>query len=263
KGDTQAAGRSDPEGWVICLYSLYLGCIVPNLYPEVERALRDVLSILKIEYSDMRGSACCIPPALFGFQKDVWRNVNLTNFGTAKYDIITVCDECFASLQDAKVSLEREEGKALPNVLPLAKVLKDAEEEARKRLKKPVKLRCAIQHSCHLLRPSEVRNVDDPFYPKLVKSLLDVIGCEGVQEGGGLGCCGGSVKEGSRVSKELATRRMRSAEASGAELVVTTCSHCLKQLARSKRLPVFHLAQLYALALGSSPKSIGMAGVVA
>jgi len=248
---------------VIKLYSLYLGCIVPNIFPEVERALRDVLSILKIEFSDMRGAACCIPPALFGFQKEVWQNVNLMNFSTAKSDVITICDECFASLQDAKTSLEREKGRVLPNVFPLVKVLKDAEGEVKARLKKPVNLKCAVQHSCHLLRPSEIRKVDDPFSPKLVKSLLDVIGCESVEEKEELSCCGGSVYEGSRVSKALAMRRVRSAEASEANIIVTTCPHCLKQLsAHSKRLPVFHLVQLYALALGSSPKSIGMRGAI-
>lgn len=245
------------------LYSLFLGCIVPNLFPEVERAVRDTLSKLDIEFSDVRGTACCLPPALFGFNKDAWLKMNLRNFSLAKGDFLTVCDECFASLQDARANIEREEGKALPNVFPFVKVLKDVEGTIKDRIKSPLNLRCAVQHSCHLLRPSSVRKVDDPESPRLVKSLLEVLGCEYIVQEDEVGCCGGSIYVGSEISRKLAIRRIRSAEDSRADLIVSTCPHCLKHLgAHSKTVPVLHLAQLYALALGSNPSEVGTRGVL-
>jgi len=245
------------------LYSLYLGCIVPNLFPEVERAMRDTLSKLDIEYSDARGMACCLPPALFGFNNDAWLKMNLRNFNLAKGDLLTVCDECFASLQDARTGIEREGGKAMPNVFPFVKALKAVEGTIKDRIKGPLSLRCAVQHSCHLLRPSSIRKVDDPESPKLVKSLLVALGCEYVVQEDEVGCCGGSICDGSVISKKLAIRRIRSAEDARADLIVTTCPHCLKHLgAHSKTLPVLHLAQLYALALGSNPSEVGMRGVL-
>lgn len=236
---------------------------MPNLFPEVERAVRDTLSKLDIEYSDARGTACCLPPALFGFNKDAWLKMNLRNFSLAKGDFLTVCDECFASLQDARVSIENEEGKVLPNVLPFVKALKDVEGTIEDRIKNSLDLRCAVQHSCHMLRPSSVRKVDDPESPKLVKSLLEVLGCENVEQEDEVGCCGGSICAGSDISRNLAIRRIRGAENSRADLIVTTCPHCLKHLGTySKVVPVLHLAQLYALALGSNPSEVGTRGVL-
>ncbi|MGQ9514375.1 MAG: heterodisulfide reductase-related iron-sulfur binding cluster [Thermoproteota archaeon] len=246
-----------------CLYSLFLGCIVPNIFPEVERAVRDALSRLDIEFMDIKGAACCLPPALFGFNKDAWLKINLRNFGLAGGDLLTICDECFASLQDSKVSIEKEGGKALPNVLPLVKVLKDVEGTIKEHVKRSLNLRCAIQHSCHLLRPSKVRGIDDPESPKQVRSLLEILGCEYVGQEDELGCCGGSIYGGSEISRKLAIRRIGSAKNSRADLIVTTCSHCLKHLrAYSKNLPVLHLAQLCALALGSDPSEIGTGGIL-
>jgi len=245
------------------LYSLFLGCIVPNLFPEVERAVRDTLSKLGIEYSDVRGTACCLPPALFGFNKDAWLKMNLRNFGLAKGDFLTACDECFASLQDSRASIEGEWGKALPNVLPFVKALEAVGGTIKDRVKSPLGLRCAVQHSCHLLRPSGVRKVDDPESPRLVKSLLKAIGCENVEQDEEVGCCGGSICDGSEISRDLAIRRIKCAESSRADLIVTTCPHCLKHLgAHTKTVPVLHLAQLYALALGSDPSEVGTRGVI-
>ncbi|TLN20794.1 hypothetical protein FDZ71_04270 [bacterium] len=245
------------------LYSLFLGCIVPNLFPEVERAVRDTLSKLDVEYSDARGTACCLPPALFGFNEDAWLKMNLRNFSLAKGDFLTVCDECFASLQDARASIEGERGKALPNVLPFVKALKGVEGTIKDRTKGPLNLRCAVQHSCHLLRPSSVRRVDDPESPRLVKSLLEALGCEYVAQEDEVGCCGGSICAGSEIPRKLAIRRIRGAEDARADLIVTTCPHCLKHLgAHSKSMPVLHLAQLYALALGSNPSEVGTRGIL-
>jgi heterodisulfide reductase subunit B len=224
--------------------------------------MRDTLSTLDIKFSEIKGAACCLPPALFGFNKDVWLKMNLRNFSLADGDLLTICDECFASLQDTKITAETEGGKILPNVFPLVKVLKDAEEKLRENVKS-LNLKCAIQHSCHLLRPSKIRRIDDPESPKIVRSLLDILGCKDVGQVDELGCCGGSIYVDSKISKNLAIRRIRSAKNFGADLIVTTCPHCLKHLrVYSKNLPVLHLVQLCALALGSDPSEIGTRGVL-
>jgi len=141
--------------------------------------------------------------------------------------------------------------------------LKDIEGTIKDRIKGPLNLRCAVQHSCHLLRPSSVRKVDDPEAPKLVKSLLEAIGCEYVVQEDEVGCCGGSIYAGSEIPKKLAIRRIRGAQDARADLIITTCPHCLKHLgAHSRAMPVLHLAQLYALALGSNPSDVGMRGAL-
>lgn len=243
---------------MIFLYSLYLGCIVPNLFPEVEFSVRGVLKGLGVEFEDLMGSSCCLPPTLFGFNEKAWLGVNERNLRLSEHDVLTVCDECFASIQDARNVLSLT-GHKLPNVLPLIKLLGDHIEIIKNVKKFDVRIRCAIQHSCHLLRPSKVRGVDDARSPRLVRSVLEAIGCEVVTYEDELSCCGGSIHGESKVSKELGARKLRSIEASGAELVVTTCPHCLKQLlGYGSKLPVVHIAQICALALGAPPEVIGL-----
>ena len=37
-------------------YSLFLGCVIPNRYPMIEQASRNVLAKLGIEIQDMEGA---------------------------------------------------------------------------------------------------------------------------------------------------------------------------------------------------------------
>lgn len=243
------------------MYSLYLGCIVPNLLPEVELSVRRVLRELEVYFEDMMGASCCLPPALFGFNEEAWLGMNERNMKLANHDVLTVCDECFASMQDARGVLSKRISD-LPEVVPLVKLLAESVGKLKEAKKFEVDVRCAIQHSCHLLRPSKVRGVDDARSPRLVRSVLEAIGCEVISYEDELSCCGGSICDGGNISKQLALRKLGSVEASGAKLIVTTCPHCLRQLsAHSSKLPVIHLAQLCALALGSPSGEIGLSSL--
>jgi len=239
-------------------YYLYLGCIIPNLFPEIERATRDILAKLNVEFSDMKGASCCAPPGLLGVHRDSWLVLNRRNLSMADGVIITPCDECFASLQDARGILS-ESIKDLPEVKPLPQFISGNLQSIGEKFQGGLNLKCAVQHSCHLLRPSETRKVDDPEAPKLIADLLNAIGCERVVHEDELACCGGLIYEGSEVGIKLAMRKVDACNRSGADCVVTTCAHCLRQLRKvSTTMPILHLAQLYALATGSEPSSIGI-----
>jgi len=238
-------------------YSLYLGCLVPTQFPYVERAVRDVLSSVGVETSEMIGASCCAPNRLFGVNEQTWLALNRRNFSLARGEILTVCDECFASLQDASLEIDGS-GETLPPVKPFVAFLSENEKELGEKANE-LGLKCAIQHSCHLLRPSKVRKVDNPENPILMRNALDAIGCRSVKHDEELSCCGGQIVATSRVREVLAKRKISSAEGAGADCVVTTCAHCLLHLSdHSPRLPVVHLAQLYALALGSEPSAVGL-----
>lgn len=238
-------------------YSLYLGCVIPTLFPHVERAVRDVLSGSNVSSAEMASASCCAPNYMFGLSKQAWLALNKRNLSLATGTILTACDECFASLQDARLAIS-EGGKGLPEVKPFLAFLSDQQETFKKEARS-LGLRCAIQHSCHLLRPSKVRMVDDPDNPLLMKNALDVVGCSSVPHDEEMSCCGGQASGQLSPGKELATRKIASATRAGADCVVTTCAHCLNHLSRnSPQLPVLHVAQLYALSLGSNPLSIGV-----
>jgi heterodisulfide reductase subunit B len=238
-------------------YSLYLGCLIPTQFPHVERAMRDVLAVTGAEVSEMNGASCCAPNRLFGVSRQTWLALNKRNLGLASGTIVTACDECFASFQDARLALS-ENGKGLPEVKPLLALLSENEGLLRQKGRK-LGLRCAVQHSCHLLRPSKIRRVDDPENPLLMRNALDAIGCSSVQHRAERDCCGGQASGPNEVRKKLADRKVLSAREAGADLIVTSCAHCLKNLREhSVGIPVLDIAQLYAFALGSEPSKIGV-----
>jgi len=239
------------------VYSLYLGCVIPTQFPEVERAVRDILSVVGAEVTEMNGASCCAPNQLFGVSRKAWLALNKRNLGLASGTILTACDECFASLQDARLALS-EGGKGLPEVKPLLSFLSENEGLFRQKAT-GLGLRCAVQHSCHLLRPSKVRKVDDPENPLLMRNALDTIGCSSIQHEAERDCCGGQASGSTRVKDKLADRKVASAKEAGADLIVTSCAHCLRNLREhSEGIPVLDIAQLYAVALGSEPSKVGV-----
>ncbi len=237
---------------------LYLGCLIPIQFPEVEKATRDTLERLKIEYSDMNRASCCMPPGLFGFHKESWLRLNRRNLSLANDTVITPCDECFASLQDARAILI-EEAKNIPEIKPFPQLIAENLGAAKEAVQRNLGLKCAVQQSCHLLRPSQIRKIDDPESPSLLGELLRNIGCVKVDCIDELACCGGLVAEYTGVGLKLGQQKAKAFAESGADCIVTTCAHCLRQLTRvNHTLPIFHLAQLYALAFGSKPSLVGI-----
>ena len=43
-------------------YGLFLGCVIPNRYPQLERSIRDVFEELDVELLDLEGASCCPAP---------------------------------------------------------------------------------------------------------------------------------------------------------------------------------------------------------
>ena len=45
-------------------YSFFLGCVMPNRFPNVEASIRHVLPKLGIELEDLEGASCCPAPGV-------------------------------------------------------------------------------------------------------------------------------------------------------------------------------------------------------
>ena len=83
-------------------YSLFLGCVIPNRYPTLEKASRVVIKELGADLIDMEGASCCPAPGVFrGVDDHVWNLIGSRNITIAEgnnADIVTLCNGCYGSL---------------------------------------------------------------------------------------------------------------------------------------------------------------------
>lgn len=275
-------------------YALFLGCIIPNRYPGIELAIRNVAPLLGIELKDMEGASCCPAPGVFkSFDKSTWLALAARNLCIAEAmgcDIITLCNGCYGSLKEANQILkENGEIKEKVNLL-----LKEVNKEFRgtievrhfvellyrdfgtQRLgslvKKPLNLSVAIQYGCHLLRPTKRREIKSPERPKFLDELVEILGAKSIPYKDKIMCCGagGGVRTAALdVSLDMTREKLQNIKDAGANLIVSPCAFCHLQMDRGQieikdkmgiffDIPVLHYVQFLGLAMGLAPEKLGV-----
>jgi heterodisulfide reductase subunit B len=275
-------------------YALFLGCIIPNRYPGIELAMRNVAPMLGMELRDMEGASCCPAPGVFkSFDKLTWLSLAARNLCIAEalgYDIVTLCNGCYGSLKEAnQVLKENSELKEKVNVL-----LRDVNKEFKGTIevrhfvellyrdfgterigalvKKPLNLNVAIQYGCHLLRPTKRREIKSSERPKFLDELVEVLGAKSVPYKDKMMCCGagGGVRTAALdVSLDMTREKLQNIKDSGADLIVSPCAFCHLQMDRGQieirdkmgiffDIPVLHYVQLLGLAMGLAPEDLGV-----
>ncbi|MDY6796260.1 MAG: heterodisulfide reductase-related iron-sulfur binding cluster [Actinomycetota bacterium] len=272
-------------------YALFLGCYIPMRLPQIEVASRLALDELGVKTKDVEGFTCCPEPWNFkGTDLLAWLKVAGRNLAVAekkKMDILTLCNGCSATLIEAAHLLSnggeaaREAGESLSKAgypykgktkAAHAVTVLDRELGAEKVAKSCSGnldgLKVAVHYGCHLLRPSEVLDLDDPFEPRLLDGLVEATGAKSVDYDNKMECCGRASLD-DKVSLGIAREKIRAMEAAGAHCVVVTCPACFEQFdlgqvqinrARKEKhaLPVLHYFQLLALAQGREPGELAL-----
>ena len=135
-------------------------------------------------------------------------------------------------------------------------------------------LKVACYYGCLLSRPPEVTNFDDPENPQLMDNLMSVAGAEPLDWPHKTECCGASYSiTDVQVVLRLTREVLAMAKAAGADAVVTACPLCQinldmrqkdieKKFGESYGLPIFYFTQLLGLALGLSPKELGLKSLI-
>jgi len=131
-------------------------------------------------------------------------------------------------------------------------------------------LKCAAFYGCYLLRAQTHMPYDDPNQPESMENVFRAVGAEPIYYRGRTQCCGWPISSyATTQSFQMAGMHIQEAIAAGADCIVTPCPLCHLNLdsrqpevegviARKLGLPVLHLPQLVALALGISPKQLGL-----
>lgn len=266
-------------------------CTTAINLPGYEPSANALLRKLGIEFVDVKGFNCCGYP-LKNINLKAYLHASARNLALAErqsLDLLTVCNCCFGSLKraqrlfdedsstrdDVSRSLQKEglsyAGRA--QAMHLLQVLHDVigVDAIRERVvRRFTGLRIAVHYGCHLLRPKEVVQFDNPFAPKKFDRLLELTGAESVPWTAKLDCCGSPmVGIDDELAMDLTERKLRSAKSAGADALCVSCSYCQYQFEAVQRiliarrgsdcaLPSILFPQLLGLSLGIEPADLGL-----
>ena len=277
-------------------YGLFLGCNVPAVRPDVERAIRLSMPRLGAEMLDLEGSACC--PAFGSFpsaDEIASLAVSAWNFSIAEelgVPMVTECGSCYSSLRMALEKLRENGGlrekvqgllrekagrefRGTASVRHIIDVLHNdmGTDRIRASIDRPVTgMSAVVQYPCHTLFPSEVVGFEESSgRPRMLRGLVEALGIEVRPYSRELQCCGGAggfVKGSFAGASEFAFRKLRAVRAeTDADLIVVSCITCLEHLDRMQAelakkdpsfvpLPVFDYNQLLAVCMGFDPAEV-------
>lgn len=275
-------------------YAFFLGCIMPNRYPGLEAAMRNVAEVLGIELLDMEGASCCPPPGVVkSFHKPTWLAIaarNLTIAEALNADATTLCSGCYGTLKDANSILKgdpamrekvnkilHEYGREFHGSIDVKHIVKVLYndigiDKLRGFVKRPLSLKVAVHYGCHLLKPTKYRTGESSERPKFLDELVEVLGAKSVPYRDKMMCCGagGGVRSSSPdVSADMTKEKLENVKKAGADCIVTPCAFCHfqfdigqieieKQFGVKFNIPVLHYVQLLGLALGLELEKLGL-----
>ncbi len=273
-------------------YAYYLSCINEAMTKEVDRSLELWQKDLGVEFVKMHESVCCGGSNLDYVSPRHFALVNARNIALAEklgLDLVTSCNTCLLTIRSAKKKLDesaalrdeingilKKEGleyKGTSEVRHLLWVL--IEDVGLDVIKEKVKVplsnyKVAPFYGCHILRPSTLLGKDNPLEPSSLDQLIDALGGTTIPYEHKNKCCGfHTLLVAEDESLIVAAEALEEAIASHADFIVTPCPLChtvldgyqskaLKKANIRKSIPVFHLSEMVGLALGYTPRQLGI-----
>lgn len=144
-------------------------------------------------------------------------------------------------------------------------------EKIRENAKNTLKgLKIAAYYGCHLIRPSEISQFDDPEFPRSLDDIIEAFGGSSPLFEGKLDCCGGPLKTiNDEISLDLLETKLKSLKKAAVDAVVLACPFCFFQFDFGQReireakgvnynIPILTITELLGLILGLDPKLLGL-----
>jgi len=270
-------------------YAFFPGCSLESTAWDFDRSTRAVCRALEVELLEIPDWVCCgsTPAHVTSASLAVALPVmNLQKAQEMGIPIMTACASCYARLRTAnhKIRSDPAERDRVERIIEAAYdgsvavrhvldvLVNDIGLEAiRSRVKRPLTgLRVACYYGCLLTRPPEVVAFDDPEHPTSMDDLLAAVGAEPVEWPFKTECCGAGLSmTNAAVVGRLSHRLISMAREAGAQCLAVACPLCQVNLdlrqADAKRAhgdlpdtPALYVTQLLGLALGLSPKQLGL-----
>ena len=278
-------------------YAYFPGCVAQGACRELYQSTRALTQALGIELIELKKAACCGSGTFKEDSQLLEDTVNARNIALAEelnLPLLTHCSTCQgvighvderlkesqendpAYVEQVNGLLQKEgcspyRGSTDVKHLLYALVADYGLEAIGQRVTKSLSgLKCAAFYGCYLLRAQKSMPYDDPFNPQAMENVFRVVGATPIYYRGRTQCCGWPLSSyATNQSFKMAGMHIQDALASGADCMITHCPLCHlnldsrqpeveKVIGEKLGLPVLHLSQLIALALGVSPKQLGL-----
>lgn len=254
----------------------YPGCSLEGTSKEYNQSLLAIADACGIEMVEIKDWNCCGATAAHSLNHKLSnflpsRNLVLaTEQGLA--EVVVPCASCYSRLMATQQEMVKTQPSAaslkLLNVLEfiqkyIAPALKDKQLQL-------VNAKLACYYGCLLVRPAKMLNVANPEDPTVMEEVVTQVGAQPVDWPFKVECCGAglSISRTDLVAK-LSANIMEDASHRGAEAVVVACPMCHsnldmrrgdinKLLEKNVDIPVLFITQVIGLALGLSPKKLGI-----
>jgi succinate dehydrogenase / fumarate reductase cytochrome b subunit len=272
-------------------YALYTGCVAKGAGRENLVATQLACDKLGIELVEMTDAACCGAGVINEDNPIVADIMNARTFSLAEaqgLDIMNICTTCQGVhrkaqrklggkpeyLERVNAELERDTGRRYQGEVKVKHfyevLLNDyGLDRLKDKVVRPLTgLKLGAFYGCYATRPPEVNDLSNPDDPDELERLIEVLGATPVRYDERLKCCGFPIAMvNKKNSMQLGGNAIASAQKAGAEAMVTPCPLCHLNLdayqpdiearvGRRLNMPILHIPQLVAMALGVSKDAV-------
>jgi succinate dehydrogenase / fumarate reductase, cytochrome b subunit len=271
------------------------GCVSRGFTPELHGSMEHIAPLLDIELVELDRASCCGAGVIAEHNQELADTLNARTFALAQQVdsaamMMNICSTCQGAQTEcqerldanaeyramvnenlAEYGLEYQKGVTNKNLLWL--LVEDyGLDELRKRVKRPLSnLKVGPFYGCYIVRPTDRLGIDES-HPRdtYLALLIEALGGTVIEYAGAQKCCGFPIiTMNKEASLRQAGRHLGDAVDADADCLVTPCPLChlnldLQQplaqriMGRELNMPVLHLPQLIGLALGLSPKELGL-----
>jgi succinate dehydrogenase / fumarate reductase cytochrome b subunit len=270
------------------------GCVSRGFTPELHGSMAKLAPLLDIELIELDRANCCGAGVIAEHNQELADTLNARTFALAQQTdgelMMNICSTCQGAQAECQERLDAnteyrdhvnsilaedglvyEKGLTNKNLLWLL-VENLGLDELRSRVKRPLEnLRVGPFYGCYIVRPVNRLGIDQEHpRDRYLQMVIEALGGTVVDYAGIYKCCGFPIiTMNEHASLTQAGRHLGDALDAQADCLVVPCPLChlnldLQQpvaervVGRELGLPVLHLPQLVGLALGLSPKELGM-----
>jgi len=277
-------------------YALFTGCTAKQSTPELLSSTLAVAEKLGIEITILEEASCCGASHLQDFDEFLAHVLNARNICYAEkhgLTMITICNTCQLNSQMTKHALDTNpdlkarvneklaevglEYKGTSEIKHFLYALIDdyGLDAIKDKVVTPLsRLNIAPFYGCHNIRPSELHEHsnggENPYMPTSLDRLIEALEGHPVDYSSKNKCCGFHVElQANHTSEVLTGNALVDAIDNNADMMVTPCPLCHlkmdtyqdsvgKVMGRDIEIPVLHMPQMVALALGATEEEIGL-----